>query len=192
MTRDRTDELHATIAASGFHPEIVSSGLTDSLAGESVFGFVVHHEPTFDRDEVRRHMSVLVLTPTRLLVAHTDESPGDHLLPSPHTATTVEAVPVARIKSVLVTRMVAMSDSRLEEVVLTIDWGAHDRIELEPARCDDPQCEADHGYSGTVRAEDFSVRLSTTADGPAPVEGLLDFARVLSASTTGSTTTLAR
>lgn len=187
MASDRTAELHAEISRSGFHPDIVSQAITDSLAGEQVLAYVVHHEPTFDRDEVRRHMTVLVLTASRILSAHTDESPGDHLLPAPHTSTAVEAVPVHRVASVLVTRLVSSQTGRLEETVLTIAWGTHTRVELEPARCDDPECEADHGYTGSVSGDDFTMRLSATADGPGEVGRLLEFARVLSAMTTAST-----
>lgn len=183
MTIDRTAELHDEIAGSGFHPDAVSAGISDSLAGEAVEGFLVHHAPTFDRDEVRRHMSVLTLTPTRLLVAHTDESPGDHLLPTPHTSTSVEAIALSRVDSVLVTRLVSTQTGELDEAVVTIAWGVHDRIELEPARCDDPECDADHGYSGSLQRDDFSLRLSSTADGRQLVNQLLDFARRLSAAT---------
>jgi hypothetical protein len=45
---------------------VVADGVAGAVAGEQVVGFFVHHEPTFDRDEVRRHLSVVVLTPTRL------------------------------------------------------------------------------------------------------------------------------
>ena len=69
--------------------------------------FYVHHEPTFDRDEVRRHLSVVVLTPSRLILAHTDEHAGDDLLPEPYTSTSTEAIRLAAVKSVVVTRMVA-------------------------------------------------------------------------------------
>ena len=54
--------------------------------------FFVHHEPTFDRDEVRRHLTVVVLTPSRLILAHTDEHAGDDLLPEPYTSTSTEAI----------------------------------------------------------------------------------------------------
>lgn len=185
MADDGTERLHAEVALSGFHPEVVSAALDDSLAGEPVLAHVVHHEPTFDRDEVRRHMTVLSLTDSRLLVAHTDESPGDHLLPTPHTSTAVEAVPISNIASVLVNRLVS-TDGRLEEAVLTIAWRTHQRIDLEPARCDDPECEADHGYTGALSGDDFSLRLSATADGPQSVAGLLHFGRTLSGLTTRS------
>ncbi len=183
-TQDRTQDLLAAISRSGYYPEIVSGALQDALAGESAESYVVHHEPTFDREEIRRHMSVLVLTPTRLLLTHTDEHPGDTLLPKPYTSTSVEAVPLSRVAGVVVTRMVSAATQQLEEALLTISWGAVSRVELEPARCDDPECEADHGYTGSISGDDFSLRLSAAAEGGAAVQGLLEFARALTAATT--------
>lgn len=183
-TQARTPALFETISRSGYYPEIVAEALRDALAGEPAVSFVVHHEPTFDREEIRRHMSVLVLTPTRVLLTHTDEHPGDNLLPQPYTSTSAEAVPLSNVANVVVTRMVSARTQRLEEAVLTISWGAVSRVDLEPARCDDPECEADHGYTGSVSGDDFSLRLSAAAEGGAAVEGLLEFARALTAATT--------
>ena len=56
-------------------------------------------------------------------------------------------------------------------------------LDLEPAGCSDPQCEADHGYTGVLAADDFSLRVSAAAEGPDAVNSLLEFAQVLSAST---------
>jgi hypothetical protein len=69
--------------------------------------------------------------------------------------------------------------------VLTIGWGAVQRVDLEPAGCNDPQCEADHGYTGTLSSDDFSLRVSAAADGSDAVDGLLSFAASLSARTRG-------
>ena len=179
----KTDELYAGISRSGYYPEIVSQGLSDALGGEQVLDYVLHHEPTFEGDEIRRHMTVLALTPSRLVLVHTDEHPGDDLLPRPYTSTTAEAVSIDQVRSVVVTRMVAAATSQLEEAVLTIGWGAVSRIELEPAQCSDPECDADHGYTGSVSGDDFSLRISATADGGAAVEQLLAFARTLSSAT---------
>lgn len=184
MTENRIDALLAEISRNGYYPEIVGGALHDALAGEPVEAFVVHHEPTFDRDEIRRHMSVLVLTPTRILLTHTDEHPGDTLLPQPYTSTSAEAVALSRVRSVVVTRMVSAQTQQVAEAVLTISWGSVSRVDLEPARCDDPECEADHGYTGSVSAEDFSLRLSAAADGGTAVDGLLAFARALTTATT--------
>ncbi len=182
MAHDRTGELYAAISRSGYYPDIVADGLRDALAGEEVWAFVAHHEPTFDRDEIRRHMTVLVVTDTRVVLLHTDEHPPDDLVPRPYTSTTSEAVGLDRIASVVVTRIVSTA-GKLEEAVLTIGWGAVSRVDLEPARCDDPDCEADHGYTGSVSSDDFSLRLASAGDGGQAVEQLLEFARHLSAVT---------
>lgn len=188
MSHDRTPEVFDEVSRSGYYPEIVSEGLRDALAGEIVTAYVVHHEPTFDRDEIRRHMTVLALTPTRVVLVHTDEHPPDDLLPRPYTSTTSEAVAISQVRSVVVTRMVSASSKDLEEAVLTVGWGAVARLDLEPAACDDPECDADHGYTGNLSGDDLSLRLSAAADGGAAVHRLLDFARVLSAATTQATT----
>lgn len=187
MTADRTDALFDEVSHSGYYPEIVAEGIRDALAGEHVAGYVLHHEPTFDRDEIRRHMTVLALTPSRLILVHTDEHPGDDLLPKPYTSTTSEAVALSQVRSVVVTRMVTSTSKQLEEALLTIGWGAVSRVELEPARCGDPECEADHGYSGSLTGDDFSLRLAAAGDGGAAVERLLAFARTLSVATSGRT-----
>jgi hypothetical protein len=128
----------------------------------------------------------VVLTPTRLVLAHTDEHAGDDLLPEPYTSTSTEAVSLSAVKSVVVTRMIANPTSGPTppaEAVLTIGWGGVSRIDLEPAGCNDPECDADHGYTGVASADDFSLRVSAAADGADAVAGLLSFAESLSART---------
>jgi len=157
-----------------------------------VVAYLVHHEPTIDRDEVRRHMTVVVLTPTRLILAHTDEHAPDDLLPEPYTSTSTEAIALRSVRSVVVNRMVANPASYQgvglpdpAEAVVTIGWGGVNRIDLEPAGCSDPQCEADHGYTGVLASDDFSLRVSAMADGQSAVDDLLAFAETLSARTHG-------
>jgi hypothetical protein len=184
--RDRILELRDAIDRTGYYPEVVSEGVQAAVAGERVVSFYVHHEPTFERDEVRRHLSVVVLTPSRLVLAHTDEHAGDDLLPEPYTSTSTEAVSLSAVKSVVVTRMIANPTSGPTppaEVVMTIGWGGVSRIDLEPAGCNDPQCDADHGYTGVLSSDDFSLRVSSAADGDDAVAGLLSFVESLSART---------
>jgi uncharacterized protein DUF5998 len=69
------------------------------------------------------------------------------------------------------------------EVVLTIGWNALSHIELEPAHCGDENCEADHGYTGTVTADDLTLRVSEAADGDSAVRQVLAFAKALAAAT---------
>ena len=83
----------SAIEKSGYYPDVVADAVSAAVAGEPVVAYLVHHEPTIDeRDEVRRHVTVLVLTPTRLILAHTDEHAPDDLLPAPYTSTSTEAV----------------------------------------------------------------------------------------------------
>ena len=42
-----------------------------------------------------------------------------------------------------------------KELTLTIGWGAVARIDLEPATCGDPECDADHGFTGTLTGDDL-------------------------------------
>ncbi len=188
-----TSTLRAAIERAGYYPDLVSDSLRTGLGGEPVSAFVVHHEPHFDRDELRRHVSVAVLTPTRLVVSHTDEYPSDEAHPLPYAITTTESVALRRIASVIVSRTVTQPTSystgdSAREVVLTVGWGAVSRADFEPASCGDPQCEADHGYTGSVTADDFSLRVSEAADGRNVVAQLLTFAEALTAATSQSVT----
>jgi hypothetical protein len=190
---DRFHDLRTAIEQSGYYPDVVADAVASAVAGEPVVDFMVHHEPTIDeRDEVRRHVTVLVLTASRLILAHTDEHAPDDLLPAPYTSSSTEAVALAAIRSVVVNRMVANPESYAgrpipapgaNEAVLTIGWGAVGRIDLEPAGCADPECEADHGYTGVLSSDDFSLRVSAAAEGPEAVANLLGFADALSART---------
>lgn len=187
--QDRSTDLRRAIERTGYYPDVVADGVAGAVAGEPVSSYYVHHEPTFEREEVRRHLTVVVLTPSRLILAHTDEYAGDDLLPEPYTSTSTEAIALSAVRSVVVTRMVANPTSGPSvpaEAVLTIGWGGVSRIDLEPAGCTDPQCEADHGYTGVFSGDDFSLRVSAAADGQDAVVGLLAFAESLSARTRGA------
>jgi hypothetical protein len=184
--RDPAADLERAIERTGYYPEVVADGVASAVSGEDVVSFYVHHEPTFDRDEVRRHLTVVVLTPSRLILAHTDEHAGDDLLPEPYTSTSTEAIALTAVKSVVVTRMItnpAAGPGQAAEAVLTLGWGGAGRLDLEPAGCQDPQCDADHGYTGGFSSDDFSLRVSAAAEGADAVSSLLAFAESLSALT---------
>ncbi len=181
--------LRRDVERSGYYPSLVLDSLDTSLAGEPVLSYVVHHEATFDpHDELRRHVTVMALTPTRLVVGHVDEFPADETSPRPYATASTEAVRLERVDSVVVTRVVAepakhRSGGPLQEVVLTIGWGAVSRLDLEPATCGDPECTADHGFTGTSSNDDMSLRVSEAADGADVVARALAFATALSQAT---------
>jgi hypothetical protein len=186
------DGLRAAIERSGYYPGLVFDAVSSALGAEPVVSYVVTHDALFDPGmEVRRHMTVLALTPTRLVFSHTDESPADasDADSRPQAETSTEAVRFAQISSVAVTRVVPDPASYVpgstmpSEVVLTIGWNVLSHIEIEPAHCGDENCEADHGYSGTLTADDLTMRVSEAADGEDAVRQVLEFAQALSEAT---------
>lgn len=180
----RGSQLRTAIDRTGYYPDVVTDAVAEAVAGEEIESFFVHHEPTFEHDEVRRHLTVLVLTPSRLVLVHTDEHGGDEELPEPYTSTSTESIRLGAVTSVAVTRLTTSTvPARLAEANLALSWGAMARLDLEPARCGDPECEADHGYTGTVGGDDFTLRVSAAADGPAAVSDLVGFAAAVSART---------
>ncbi|MEU8566912.1 DUF5998 family protein [Streptomyces pathocidini] len=192
-TGTTTQGLRAAIERSGYYPALVAEAVEAAVGGEPVASYLVHQETTFDANEVRRHVTVLVLTGTRFIVSHTDEQAADGASsPSPYATTSTESVKLERISSVVVSRVVANPESYTpgtlpREVVLTIGWGAVSRLDLEPAACGDPNCEADHGYTGSSTADDLSLRVSEAGDGPDSVRQTLAFAQALSEATVAST-----
>ncbi len=187
-------ELVREIERGGYYPALVTDVVSLSLADEVVLDHFVHLETTFDTDEVRRHVTVMVITPTRLLVAHVDDHHGDAVVevgvprPSasapPVAASSVESVPLHQVGSVVVSHRVVdparyRSGQAPAELVLGLSWGTLRRVDLEPAACADPDCEADHGYTGTVAGEDVSLRVSADAEGADAVRAAVRFARSL-------------
>lgn len=180
--------LRKDVRKTGYYPELVLDCLTTAVRDEPVDAHLVHHEAHFDGDELRRHVTVLVLTPSRLVIGHTDEYPADDGHPSPYALSSTEAVPLSRVTSVVVTRTVGMPSAYragdpAQEVLLSIGWGGMSRVDMEVATCGDPQCEADHGYTGTIAADDYTLRMSQAGDGPGGPDQALAFAAALSAAT---------
>jgi hypothetical protein len=183
-----TSRLRADLDRAGYYPELVADVLDVALAGEPVVSYLVHPETTFDQSEVRRHVTALVLTSTRLVVAHADDHPGESADQAPAASVVAEAVPLREIRSVVLTHGVHhparhRAGRTPSELTLALGWGAVQRIDLEPAGCDDPNCESDHGLTGTLSADDIVVRISAVAEGRAAVDAAIAFSRALSAAT---------
>lgn len=177
-------DLAEAIRVAGYYPEVVNDAVDIAVGRDAVAEWLVHHEPTLDRDGVFRHLTVLALTGSRLVLVHTDEHDADEQVPVPYATTSTETVPLHRVRSVVVDRVVARPATYVRgamplEVVVSVGWGGG-QLELSPASCPDPDCDADHGYTGTLEGEDFSVRVSAAADGADAIEQALRFARALS------------
>ena len=77
-TRASAGGMRSAIERSGYYPGVVADAVAAALGNEPVVSYVVTHDALFDPGmEVRRHMTVLALTPTRLVYSHTDEHPPD-------------------------------------------------------------------------------------------------------------------
>ncbi len=177
--------LREDIEHAGYLPALVSDVVATAVAGDEIVAHLVHQETTLDETAVRRHVTVLVLTPHRLVIGHAD----DHEAEGPHghvaTATT-ETVPLGAVRGVMLTHVLpdpATYDGGLNgrALTLTLGWGTVSRLDLVPAMCADPSCEGDHGYEGTVASDDISLRITTEADGSEMVGRALHFAQQLSA-----------
>ncbi|MBV2363624.1 phosphodiesterase [Streptomonospora sp. NEAU-YY374] len=181
------------IERSGYYPGLVIDAVASALGDESAEAFVVHHEATFDPAmEMRRHITVLLLTATRLIVCHTDDHPADEPGGRPHASTTTDANQLGNIQSVALTRVVSdpanyapgtLPSEAVLTIGLSVNWGSMANIDLEPASCSDDSCELDHGYTGAITAEPLTVRVSQAADGAESVANLLHFTSALSAAT---------
>jgi hypothetical protein len=185
----------AAIERSGYYPGIVADSVSSAVGSEQVVSYFVHHDAHFDPGmEVRRHMTVLALTPTRLVYSHTDEYPADENVPDsrPQAETSTEAIRCSRISTVALTRVIPdpanyqRGVTMPSEIVLTIGWNSLRHLELEPAHCGDENCEADHGYTGAMTSDDVTMRISEAADGAEAIEQVLAFAQALSGASSRS------
>ncbi|MGD8149736.1 DUF5998 family protein [Ornithinimicrobium sp. Y1694] len=178
------DSLVNDIESAGYLPAVVHDVVLTAVGREQVVSHLVHAETTFDETAVRNHLTVLVLTDRRLVIAHADdhEGPDRQRLA---TATT-ETVPLRQVRGVMLTHVVPDPDTydgSLDgrAITLTLGWGAVSRVDLFPGACEDPACEGDHGYEGTVSGDDISLRVAADADGVDRLERALGFAQELSA-----------
>ncbi len=183
-------ELLAELERTGYYPELLADVVVQALAGEPVLDALVHLETTFDADAVRRHVTVLALTPSRLVTAHVDDHDPPETGGSPVAVASSESVPLEDVRSVVVGHRVAAPEHHRpgaspQELTLTAAWGTLSRLDVEPASCGDPECEADHGYTGTLTADDVSLRISADAEGAGAVLAAQRFARALTRAARG-------
>lgn len=186
MTRsgDRGVQLRKDIERAGYYPQLVADVVADALDGAGPESHLVQLETTFDRDEIHRHVTVLVLSQGLLHITHVDDQEYDESGQEVLAVASTESVPASRVASVTLTYAYYKpqqyrSGHPISEVNLSIAWTGTQNIDLQPAGCDDPNCEADHGYTGVSAVQDVVLRVSAEADGDEAVEGAREFARSL-------------
>lgn len=177
-------ELVADIDRAGYYPTLVADVVAHALAGQEPTAHLVHQETILEEESVLRHLTVLVMTPSRLIIAHADDK-DDPAGARPVATATCETVPLSAVRGVMTSHVVAdpasyRPGSLGREITVTLGWGAVSRVDLMPAICSDPTCEGDHGYEGSVMSEDITLRVSSDADGRAALVRAIDFAAALS------------
>ena len=167
--------LGADIERAGFYPELVADVLDHLLEGRAVTSHLVHVDTHFDFDEIHRHITVLALAGDVMAALHLDDHAMDEAAHQMMAQVSSELVPLWRIDSVVATTMHPQpQDFRrgdpVAEVTLSVTWAGGQRLDLTPASCGDPDCDADHGYTGTSTREDLVLRVSAEAEGPRAVD----------------------
>lgn len=184
-------DLESALQRSGFYPRLVADVVNDALDGAESLAHLVHLETHFDRTEVHRHITVLVLTAEMLVITHVDDHQLDESGEQMVAQVSTESVPASQINSVVLSYIYAQPQDYkpsdpARELTLSIAWSGGQRVEMGPTTCGDPNCDSDHGYSGTIMQEDIALRISAEAEGLQAVADAKAFARALRAVNTGT------
>lgn len=177
-------DLQADLDRAGFYPKIVSDIIEEALDGREAGGHLVHLETHFDQHEVHRHITVLVLAEDVLLVTHVDDQQLDEKGKEVMAQISSELVQLSKVTTVATSYVYHQPQNyrtgdMVKELTLGIAWAGAQRIDLAPAGCSDPACDADHGYTGTSQQEDLVLRVSAEADGAAAVNAARTFAKAI-------------
>jgi hypothetical protein len=184
-------DLDASLERAGFYPRLVADVVHDALDGREPLSHVAHLETHFERTEVHRHITVLVLTEDMLVITHVDDQQLDDAGEQVMAQISTESVPVSQIRSVVLSYLYAQPQDYkpsdpVREMTLAIAWSGGQRLDIGPASCGDAQCDADHGLTGTMAQEDIVLRVSAEADGAQAVQNAKAFARALRKANTAS------
>ncbi|MDR3359954.1 MAG: DUF5998 family protein [Bifidobacteriaceae bacterium] len=180
-------DLRDQLASVGYFPDVLAEVIDGALAGQTATAFYVHPDVAFGHGTIGRHLSVLVLTATRLIVVHADDHAPDEFGPAA-LAASAEAIPISRVRAVATSRIFAdpaayVPGDTPRVIRLSISWGETQTVEIEPAGCADPDCVADHGYAGSLTGEDITLSVTTEVAGDDAARQLDAFARRLSFAT---------
>lgn len=179
--------LDAHIDRAGYHPRIVRASLWSAIGRSPIRSFIVLPETTFEGSEIRRHLTVAVLTDRHLVSSHLDDSWTEDERPQPVVAATTERIGYDRIRTTSLSLVWPAGPGDTDataplEVVIGANWGGRRAIDVAPAACSDPNCDADHGYTGWNDPADLTLRVTEQAEGPDAVQRALEFHRLLAAA----------
>jgi len=149
------------IERGGFYPKAVQRALRRALGTAEPLATLCQVDTGFDRGSVFRHLTVASLTDRAIVQLHVDEMDGG----SATIATAVHRVGDIAGYSTMEVYTDPENASGLSEMTIALDLKGARHLELEPARCDDPNCMADHGLTGSSFPDDMTFRISAAADG---------------------------
>lgn len=178
-------ELALDIQRAGFFPDLVADVLGQQLADRELLSHYVHVETHFGYDDLHRHITVLVLAEGNVLAAlHLNDLEDELDRGVSRASVATEIIPLSKISTcVLTTGYDNPQDYKPgdppSEVTLVLSWAGGARMEFVPNLCDDPDCDADHGYLGTRLAEDLILRVAGKADGQSAVNKAMSFSTML-------------
>ena len=117
----------------------------------------------------------LVITKSRrsFIQVHIDEADN-------HSAVVTSAVHSIRaIRGVSVQEVFAdpTDNEEISEITISVDMASQRRSDIESLRCDDPSCQADHGFQARTYPDDVTIRISQLGDGAracADAQNLID------------------
>lgn len=179
-----TDLAH-DIQRAGFYPQLVANVMGQQLGEREILSHYVHVETHFGYDDLHRHITVLVLAEGNVLAAlHLNDLEDELDLETPRASVATEIIPLSKIGSCVVTTgydnpQEYQPGQPPSEVTLVLSWAGGARLEFVPNLCEDPNCDADHGYLGTRISEDLVLRIAGKADGQEAVKKALAFSRML-------------
>lgn len=150
------------IESLGFYPDIVARSLKRALGGVEPLACVFQVEAAFDHGSMFNHLNALAVTSQALVQLHVDEQEDG-------TALIASAIhPLRYIRGISFMEVVAapqMGEGSTQEVIIALNLNAVKRSDVEPARCDDPMCDAEHGFTMVSVPDDVNMRFSVAADG---------------------------
>ncbi|WP_431709604.1 DUF5998 family protein [Glutamicibacter uratoxydans] len=174
-------DLQQDLVRAGFYPQMIQDVLAEAMVNRPVLDHYVHLETHFDRTEVHRHITVLVLSDAALFIIHVDDQQLDDHGSEIVAQVSTEMTALKRIASVATSYVFHQpqhyrSGEEVRELTFGLSWNGTTRLDLAPAGCGDPACDADHGLSGTAQPEDLVIRVSAEADGQNAVNKARRFA----------------
>ena len=167
MDESPREKLAADIKHAGFYPELVLEVVDDALAGLEPDAHFVQHETHFSRNDLHRHITVMVLCGSQLVLAHLDDSHLEEDAQGTVAHVSVEAVKLSALRAVTISYgydqpQIYRPGMSPTEVSFQVAWTGSLRIDAAPATCPDPTCTA----RGLTRCSSRDLATTGTPDPP--------------------------